>query len=98
MASEGLDGQFGLDAPTTLDEIAEVLEAFVTQDPDGNGVDDTTGLVVHATQPVYGYSRDYGLESVFNVFDCYPRQWMTDEEGTVYYGSTDPNMKEALTV
>lgn len=88
----------GLDAPTTLDEIAEVLEAFVTQDPDGNGVDDTTGLVVHATQPVYGYSRDYGLESVFNVFDCYPRQWMTDEEGTVYYGSTDPNMKEALAV
>lgn len=90
--------KLGLETPKTLDEIARVLEAFVTQDPDGNGQEDTTGLVVHATQPVYGYAHDYGLESVFNAFDCYPRQWMADGQGAVYYGSTDPNMKQALEV
>ncbi|MEG0692633.1 MAG: hypothetical protein RR444_06085, partial [Oscillospiraceae bacterium] len=28
----------------------------------------------------------------------YPTQWLQDENGKVYYGSTDPKMKEALTV
>ncbi len=85
-----------LEVPHTLDEIAAVLEAFVTKDPDGNGQNDTTGLVVHATKPVFGYANNYGLESVFNAFDVYPRQWMADENGQVYYGSTDPKAKEAL--
>lgn len=87
-----------LEEPKTVEEIAAVLEAFVTQDPDGNGEDDTVGLVVHATQPVFGYANNYGLESVFNAFDVYPTQWMADEEGKVYYGSTDPKMKEGLAV
>lgn len=87
-----------LEAPQTFDEIEQVLEAFVTQDPDGNGQDDTVGLVVGATQPVYGYANNYGLESVFNAFGAFPRQWMADENGTVYYGSTDPAMKDALTL
>lgn len=32
--------------PTNPDELAEVMLAFTTQDPDGNGVDDTYGLVM----------------------------------------------------
>lgn len=95
MRKDWLDA-LGLETPQTLDEIAAVLEAFVTQDPDQNGQDDTVGLVVHATQPVFGYANNYGLESVFNAFDVYPTQWMQDDSGKVYYGSTDPKMKEAL--
>lgn len=87
-----------LETPKTLDEIANVLEAFVTQDPDGNGQDDTVGLVVQATKPVLGYANNYGLESVFNAFDVYPTQWLKDDNGKVYYGSTDPKMKDALTL
>ena len=30
----------GLNAPTTIDEWYEVLKAFKTQDPNGNGIDD----------------------------------------------------------
>ena len=56
------------------------------------------GLVVQATTPVSGYSNNYGLESVFNAFDVFPTQWLTDDEGKVYYGSTDPKMKDALTL
>jgi len=34
----------GLKPPTTLDEMYEVIKAFATQDPDGNGQHDTIGL------------------------------------------------------
>lgn len=32
--------KLGLDAPTTIDELTEVLRAFKTQDPNGNGLND----------------------------------------------------------
>jgi len=34
----------GLDEPSTIDELYEVLRAFTYQDPDGNGLNDTFGL------------------------------------------------------
>lgn len=34
----------GLEVPTTLEEYEEVLRAFVYEDPDGNGLNDTIGL------------------------------------------------------
>lgn len=34
----------GLEVPTTLDELEDVLYAFTNDDPDGNGVKDTYGL------------------------------------------------------
>lgn len=36
----------GLPAPTTWDELEKVAKAFTTQDPDGNGKNDTYGLAV----------------------------------------------------
>lgn len=35
-----------LEIPTTLDELKTVLKAFVDDDPDGNGVDDTYGIAI----------------------------------------------------
>ncbi len=35
----------GLDVPTNLEEFEDVLRAFTFEDPDGNGKDDTWGLV-----------------------------------------------------
>lgn len=37
--------QLGLEMPTTFDELYDVLYAFTYNDPDGNGVDDTYGVV-----------------------------------------------------
>ena len=37
--------KLGLEAPRTWDELVKVAEAFVTQDPDGNGEDDTIGIL-----------------------------------------------------
>lgn len=38
--------KLGLSIPTNADELYEVLKAFATQDPDGNGKDDTYGLTM----------------------------------------------------
>lgn len=86
----------GLDVPETFEELEEVLTAFVNDDPDGNGVDDTEGLVVNATEPVKAYGNTFGLEPVFYAMGAYPTYWMEDENGEVYYGSTGSRMKDAL--
>lgn len=36
----------GLEAPKTVDDLYEVAKAFTEEDPDGNGVKDTYGLIV----------------------------------------------------
>ncbi|MDS0527030.1 extracellular solute-binding protein [Clostridium sp. SHJSY1] len=38
--------KLGLKVPSTLDEFTNVLEKFTNDDPDGNGVNDTTGMVI----------------------------------------------------
>ena len=39
--------KLGLEVPTTPEEFAAVMLAFTTQDPDGNGVDDTYGFALN---------------------------------------------------
>lgn len=39
----------GLDMPETYEELADVLTAFTTDDPDGNGIDDTYGMSYEAS-------------------------------------------------
>lgn len=36
----------GLEMPKTVDDLAEVARAFTEDDPDGNGADDTYGLII----------------------------------------------------
>jgi putative aldouronate transport system substrate-binding protein len=49
--------KLGLKPPTNLNEIYEILKAFATQDPDGNGRHDTFGMATGAggTPEVGGY-------------------------------------------
>ena len=49
----------GLEAPTTLDELYDVAVAFTTQDPDGNGVNDTYGIGAFVEGPGLGRRFDY---------------------------------------
>lgn len=54
----------GMEAPKTVDEFVEVCRAFTTQDPDGNGVDDTYGVSFGAQQN----SLDSGIWHLNNDF------------------------------
>ncbi|WP_106768611.1 extracellular solute-binding protein [Paenibacillus faecalis] len=72
----------GLKAPTTMDELYNVLEAFTKNDPDKNGKDDTYGMV-QASVSTY-------MMSMFGAGNQWKEQadgslvpyWMTEEAKT----------------
>ncbi len=63
----------GLENPKTIDEFYNVLKAFKEQDPDGNGQNDTYGMII----------TDYLAGPVDNlaVWMGAPNQWGVNEEG-----------------
>ncbi len=65
--------KLGLEVPTTPAEFAAVMEAFTTQDPDGNGVDDTYGFALNL--PMGAAHR-----SITSGFDMRPSE-VPDAEG-----------------
>ena len=88
----------GLEVPRTWDEMAAVAEAFVTQDPDGNGEDDTIGILGPGNSNHINDIGDnqFGLDPLFCSFQSYPQYWLQDEDGTVKYGSIQPETRTAL--
>ncbi|RHC17552.1 extracellular solute-binding protein [Roseburia intestinalis] len=88
----------GLEVPRTWDEMAAVAEAFVTQDPDGNGEDDTIGILGPGNSNHINDIGDnqFGLDPLFCSFQSYPQYWLQDEDGTVKYGSIQPETRVAL--
>lgn len=84
--------KLGLEAPTTLDDMLAVLEAFASDDPDGNGVDDT-----YAMNLASGLWGDYcaDLAAFANCYGAYPSIWI-EKDGKVEYGGVQPEMKQVL--
>lgn len=80
----------GMDVPTTLDELHDVLYAFVHDDPDGNGKDDTYGFVPVNTSPEYYFPEFFGAFNQTLAFD-----WQ-EVDGEIVYGGLRPEMEEAL--
>lgn len=79
--------KLGLQAPKTLEEYKNVMRAFAQEDPDGNGKNDTFGLILQEnlgkTAPFIGA---WGIQR---------GQW-TERDGKLVMSSTLPEMKEAL--
>ena len=76
--------KLGLEMPTTLDELHDVLYAFTNDDPDGNGQNDTYGLATY----------DQGLKNVASQICVYMggvNVWGVNEDGTLYsqYGTQE---------
>ena len=88
----------GLEVPRTWDELAAVAEAFVTQDPDGNGEADTIGILGPGNTDHMNAigGNQFGLDPLFSSFQSYPQYWLQDEDGTVKYGSIQPETRTAL--
>jgi len=80
----------GLEAPTTPDELLEVATAFTTQDPDGNGQNDTYGYgafiegpgVGRRFNPVFGA---YGVLDLWNFVDATPDKFELNVRDPQYY-------------
>ena len=79
----------GMEAPTTVDELHDVLTAFVNEDPNGNGQKDEVGYFTRLTNTDNVLK---GLLSLFGIQDA----WHTDEEGNVGVGLYSEEYKEAI--
>ena len=66
----------GMEVPTTLDELYEVMKAFTLNDPDGNGQNDTYGFVGTGSSTAY-------YENIFAAYGIPMGQMILLEDGTV---------------
>ncbi|MEV5026630.1 extracellular solute-binding protein [Paenibacillus sp. LPE1-1-1.1] len=85
--------KLGLQPPKTLDEYVNVIRAFVERDPDGNGQNDTIGLLIGEnlarTAPFFGA---FGVPLSGNSAVS---QWV-ERDGELVNASILPETKEAL--
>lgn len=86
----------GLETPKTMQDVLEIARAFASQDPDGNGKDDTYGLGVNKGLIAENNLAYAVLDGFFNAYHAYPSIWVTDEAGKMVYGGVQPEMKGAL--
>lgn len=87
-----------LKAPTTIEELETVAKAFVDNKMGG---DNTIGIVGPTVNgKVYNtflsINNLNNLDGIFQAFKSYPGFWVEKEDGSVVYGSTTPETKEAL--
>ncbi len=78
----------GLSAPESIDELKEVLRAF--KDYAGEG-----GVGLEMGNDLYG--NQFDIKGICNAYHAYPTYWIEDKDGSLVYGSTTPEMKQALT-
>lgn len=77
-----------LSVPKTTEDFKNMLHAFVYNDPDGNGLDDTIGLgCVNHIASFYG---------IFPAFNCNPGYWTFDKDGKVVFGGAQQEVKAAI--
>ena len=90
--------KLGLEDPQNWDDLYKIIDAFVHQDPDGNGVDDTIGLTFSKDL----WNSNFQMDGLFNVFGSYPKKnfWVDNpnEEGKVIFGAFADETKAALEV
>ncbi len=80
--------KLGLEIPQTLDEYIEVMRAFTTKDPDGDGQNNTYGL---------GGSGMSALCPLFGAFGSSTDEvYFLNEDGTITTNAISENYKEAL--
>ncbi|WP_409345873.1 extracellular solute-binding protein [Paenibacillus sp. MBLB4367] len=77
-----------LPAPSTMDDLLRIADAFTNQDPDGNGKKDTFGLAMDKELS--------GAAGFYNGYHAYWDIWMKDSSGKLVYSSVQPEMKNAL--
>lgn len=81
--------ELNLPVPTTLEELYETAKAFVENNMGG---ENTIGLALGKSL-TYGYCEATGI---FNGFGAYPGIWVEQEDGSLGYGTIQPEMKEGL--
>lgn len=82
----------GMEAPTNLDELRAVMEAFVNLDSSVTGNDEVYAV---AAQLKGNYISWMGLNCIFGMFGMVPEMWLENADGEIVYSSTQPEVKES---
>lgn len=85
--------KLGLKEPATYDEWIEVLTAFATQDPNGNGIQDEIPFLNHDLEGAVGI---FGTGAGFPYTATNDNRYAYDEEGNASFLFATPEMKENL--
>lgn len=92
--------KLNLPEPKTLDDLYKIADAFVNQDPDGNGKKDTLAFgltkTLHRSDNGTGIQPLNGLEGLGNAYHAYLGTWIKDASGNIVYGSIQPEVKVLL--
>lgn len=81
----------GMEMPTTIDELHDVLYAFTYNDPDKNGINDTFGLSMNDTE----LKNDSTLLTVY-MGGC--NEWQVNEDGSFTSKYETDTYTKALTI
>ena len=89
--------KLGLEMPTTTDEYYEVLKAFVTQDPNGNGKADEIGYIAPCTGSCISTMANLSqFLPAFGVVVNYSTTYCMVKDGVVTFAPTMEGYKEAM--
>lgn len=95
LTSLGLDIDPDGDKCISLEELELAASTFLSEDPGQSKNPVGIALAPHLTADDYGGSG-YTMNAIASAFGAFPKNWLKDAQGNVYYGSTAPEMKEAL--
>ena len=87
--------KLGMEIPTTIDELENVLVAVRDNDPDGDGAKDTYGLSNTSLNAVFGAYGDIPMKEFRGPGS--QKLYYTMRDGKVVFACVQPEMKEALT-
>lgn len=93
-----MDGIYAADKGFTLDQFEEILKRFTYDDPDGNGKDDTFGMVNYFKAGGIYTPMDsfFPLLGAFNIFSNFPNSFTLEDNGKAAYYYATERYKEFL--
>ncbi|MEJ8303387.1 sugar ABC transporter [Saccharibacillus sacchari] len=86
--------KLNLKAPTTIDELETVMDAFKNKNPDGLSPDKVVPLSIGFKTSMNTWMGDPSW--IFGAYGTLPQQWNLDADGKLAYGSIQPGMKQGL--
>ncbi|MDA3731303.1 extracellular solute-binding protein [Niameybacter massiliensis] len=88
--------KLGLEVPTTTDEFYEVLKAFKTQDPNGNGKADEIGMSYEPVPPYDVWNGDTGFSGAFGVVTLTGSMMLNNDQSELIYTPVQEGYKEYI--
>lgn len=84
--------KYGLEPPATMDDLVEIMETFAA----GESTGARSAYGVALNRDFYGVSAT--IKPIANAFHAYPTSWIRKDDGSIVYGSIQPEMKEVLAI